>query len=71
MVIQSLVVDVSLRGLGIGRLIMERIEQIARAKNCDTVTFSSQTSRTDAREFYKRLGYEVSATSNVFLKRLV
>src|SRR5262245_44695683 len=71
MVIQSLVVDVTLRGLGIGRLLMERIDQIARAKNCDTVALSSQTSRTDAREFYKRLGYEVSATSNVFLKRLV
>jgi ribosomal protein S18 acetylase RimI-like enzyme len=71
MVIRSLVVDVTLRGLGIGRLIMEQIEQIARAKNCDTVAFSSQTSRTDAREFYKRLGYEVSSTSNVFLKRLV
>src|SRR5262245_38044840 len=32
MVIQSLVVDVTLRGLGIGRLLMERIEQIARAR---------------------------------------
>src|SRR5215467_6375039 len=71
MVIQSLVVDVTLRDLGIGRLLMERIEQIARAKNCDTVALSSQTSRTDAREFYKRLGYEVSTTSNLFLKRLV
>ena len=43
----------------------------ADVKNCDAVVFSSQTSRTDAREFYKRLGYEVSSTSNVFLKGLV
>jgi GNAT superfamily N-acetyltransferase len=71
MVIQSLVVDVTLRGSGIGRLLMQRIEQVARAKNCDAVAFSFQTSRTNAREFYERLGYEVSSTSNMFLKRLV
>jgi len=71
MVIQSLVVDVTLRGSGIGRLLMERIEHVARSKNCDTVMLSSQASRNDAHGFYKRLGYEVGTTSNVFLKRLV
>ena len=71
MVVQSLVVDNALRGSGIGRLLMERIEHVARSKNCDTVALSSQASRTDASEFYKRLGYELSATSNLVLKRLV
>ena len=69
MVIQSLVVDVTLRGSGIGRLLMERIEHVARSNNCDTVVLSSQASRNDAHGFYKRLGYEVGTTSNVFLKR--
>jgi len=71
MVVQSLVVDNASRGSGIGRLLMERIEHVARSKNCDTVALSSQASRTDASEFYKRLGYELSATSNLVLKRLV
>lgn len=71
MVIQSLVVDVTLRGSGIGRLLMERIEHVARSNNCDTVVLSSQASRNDAHGFYKRLGYEVGTTSNVFLKKLV
>jgi ribosomal protein S18 acetylase RimI-like enzyme len=71
MVIQSLVVDVTLRRSGIGRLLMDQIEHVARAKNCDKVVLSSQASRNDAHGFYKRLGYEVGTTSNVFLKRLV
>jgi GNAT superfamily N-acetyltransferase len=70
MVVQSLVVDSAMRRSGIGRLLMERIEHVARSMCCDTVALSSQISRNDAREFYKRLGYEISATSNVFLKRL-
>ena len=71
MVVQSLVVDNAPRGSGIGRTRVERIESIARSKNCDAVALSSQASRNDAHAFYKRLGYELSATSNVFLKRLV
>ena len=69
--LSSVVVDNALRGSGIGRTLIERIESIARSKNCDAVALSSQASRNDAHEFYKRLGYELSATSNVFLKRLV
>ena len=71
MIVQSLVVDDELRGSGIGRMLIEHIEHIARSKNCDSVTLSSQGSRSDAHEFYKRLGYELSTTSNVFLKRLM
>ena len=70
MVVQSLVVDVTLRGSGVGRLLMEQIEHVARSNNCGTVVLSSQASRNNAHGFYQRLGYEAGATSNVFLKRL-
>ena len=71
MVVQSLVVDNALRGSGIGRLLVERIEHIARSKNCEAVALSSQATRRGAREFYERLGYEVQATSSAFVKKLV
>ena len=71
MVIQSLVVDKALRGSGLGRMLIERIEHVARSKNCDSVVLSSRASRNDAHGFYERLGYDVGAASNVFLKRLV
>jgi GNAT superfamily N-acetyltransferase len=71
MVVQSLVVDDALRGAGIGRLLMERVERVARAKNCDAVALSCRQERKGAREFYARIGYEVNSTSKVFLKRLV
>ena len=71
MVVQSLVVDNALRGSGIGRLLVEQIEHIARSKNCEAVALSSQATRRGAREFYERLGYEVQATSSAFVKKLV
>jgi GNAT superfamily N-acetyltransferase len=71
MVVQSLVVDDAVRGAGIGRLLMEQVEYVARSKNCDAVALSCRQERNDARAFYKRIGYEVNSTSKVFLKRLV
>jgi len=70
MVVQALVVDGTLRKAGVGRLLMQHVEQVARSKGCDAVALSSRAHRQEAHAFYKRLGYELLPASNAFLKRL-
>ncbi len=58
--ISLLWVDDALRGQGVGKGLMERIEAVGREKGCAHAhvdTFSFQ-----ARTFYESLGYEVFAT---------
>ena len=44
------------RGLGVGRAILERLEQLARAHGVERIVLNA---RDDAVEFYERLGYSV------------
>lgn len=58
--IESLWVDENLRGEGYGRVLLEKLENIALEKGCRFIyldTFSFQ-----APEFYKHNGYEVFGT---------
>ncbi|MGM0898335.1 MAG: GNAT family N-acetyltransferase [Bacillota bacterium] len=55
--IDFLWVDESLRGQGYGRLLLEKIEQSAKEKNCRLITLD--TFSFQAPEFYKQNGYEV------------
>lgn len=56
------------RRLGIGRLLMERIEQFALDQGAPYIGLASGLRRTDAHSFYARLGYQ--QTSCWFRKRL-
>jgi hypothetical protein len=47
---------------------MEQVEHVARSKNCDAVALSCRQERKGAREFYKRIGYDVNSTSKVFFE---
>jgi GNAT superfamily N-acetyltransferase len=69
--ILGLVVDEHHRGCGIGRLLMQHIEQWAEEKACDTILVRSNVIRTDAHLFYQHVGYENIKQSKVFAKRLV
>jgi GNAT superfamily N-acetyltransferase len=56
--VTALVVDRRARRRGVGRLLMERAEQIAAAAGCELIELTSAMNRADAHAFYCSLGYE-------------
>lgn len=56
-VLESVVVDGSRRGAGVGRAMMERAAGIATAAGCYKLTLSSGLPREGAHRFYERLGF--------------
>jgi GNAT superfamily N-acetyltransferase len=66
--ITTLVVDGTLYGQGIGRMLMSAAEAAARDASCSRIEATSALHRTGAHRFYERLGYR--RTSAHFLKRL-
>jgi GNAT superfamily N-acetyltransferase len=67
-VIGGLVVDRSVRRQGIGRLLMARAEAWAVEQGCSIVRLWSSDARTDAHQFYERLGYSRIKTQYSFVK---
>lgn len=67
-VVGGLVVDSAHRKQGIGRALMDRVEQWAREQGCAVVRLSSSTPRTDAHRFYEQLGYTNIKTQYGFAK---
>ena len=70
LVVQSLVIDASVRRSGAGRALMAEAERIAGRLGCPAVTLSSNVARDDAHAFYERLGYRTYATSKFFIKEI-
>jgi GNAT superfamily N-acetyltransferase len=64
----ALVVDQAARGSGVGRRLVEAVEQFARESGCERLSVTTQEHRTDARTFYGRVGLE--ATGRRFGKSL-
>jgi GNAT superfamily N-acetyltransferase len=56
--IGALVVDESHRGQGIGRALVEAMEDEARRRRCVMLFLTSSARRDDAHEFYRRVGLE-------------
>lgn len=56
--VESVRTDATVRGQGIGRMMMERAIELARAKGCVLMQLSTHQSRTDAHRFYERLGFK-------------
>jgi GNAT superfamily N-acetyltransferase len=54
----ALVVLQHARGLGIGRQLVAHVEDWARARGAGAIALTSALRRSDAHEFYRRLGYE-------------
>jgi GNAT superfamily N-acetyltransferase len=57
MLIEAVRVESALRGTGIGREIITRAIDIARARGCGSVELSSHRSREAAQRFYEQLGF--------------
>jgi GNAT superfamily N-acetyltransferase len=69
--ISGLVVDERLRSTGIGRRLLERVEEWAGEKGCARVNVRCNVVRERAHEFYARSGYEHHKTQKSFRKRLI
>jgi GNAT superfamily N-acetyltransferase len=67
--IGALVVDESHRGEGVGRALVDTLEQEARARGCVVMFLTTSARRADAHEFYRRVGLE--ETGKRFTKSLV
>ena len=59
--VDELVVDSEYRNQGIGKMLMNEIEKIAKDHGCKRLELDSAFHRTIAHEFYERLGFEKRA----------
>jgi GNAT superfamily N-acetyltransferase len=68
--IGGLVVGEAFRGQKAGAALMQAAESWAKGKGCPSVYLRSNTLRTRAHEFYKRLGYTIVKSQYAFRKTL-
>ena len=66
--ILGLAVFPSAQGRGIGRQLMERVEELAKSKHYAFIRLNSASHRKEANIFYERIGYEGNKTQKRFLK---
>lgn len=57
MVVENVIVSFEYRGKGIGRKLIQRIEEIAIKNRCNYIMFVSRSDRKDAHRFYESIGY--------------
>ena len=56
------------QGRGIGRQLMERVEEFAKSSHYAFIRLNSASHRKEAHVFYERIGYEGNKTQKRFLK---
>ncbi len=56
--IMALVITEQARGLGVGRLLVDRAEAMAREAGASRLMVTTHVRRADAHSFYERLGFE-------------
>lgn len=66
--IPELVVSKEYRNHGIGKLLIQRCESIAKRKKCYRIRLESRNDRIDSHNFYKKIGFEQIALA--FEKRM-
>ena len=66
--ILGLAVFPSAQGRGIGRQLMERVEELAKSKHYAFIRLNSASHRKEAHFFYEHIGYEGNKTQKRFLK---
>ena len=64
----SLVVDEAWRSKGVGKILMQRIENWTKQQGCHLVLLHSNIVRERAHQFYLNFGYRLLKTSRVFIK---
>jgi len=69
-IVQALVVDLAVRGSGVGKIMMTAAETWARDRGFTSVALTSNVTRAEAHAFYEAIGYRRAATSHLFRKSL-
>ncbi len=59
--LENMVVGEDVRGLGIGRALLQRCAEIARDHNCYKIQLQSANHRTPAHRFYEAFGFTASS----------
>lgn len=62
-------VDEAYRKRGIGKQLVQKVEELCEEWNCSAIELTSANFRVGAHEFYKRLGFTVKQTT-VFIKEM-
>ncbi|MDF5735692.1 MULTISPECIES: GNAT family N-acetyltransferase [unclassified Nostoc] len=70
-IILALVVDKDYRHSGIGRCLMQQIEQWASLAGCDSILLHFNIKRKEAHLFYEKIGYTNIKQSLTFYKKLI
>jgi ribosomal protein S18 acetylase RimI-like enzyme len=68
--VAELLVSARYRSRGVGRLLMERVEEIARADGIREIKLSSQVHRSRAHVFYENIGFEFYKISKFYGKKI-
>ena len=66
----GLVVNQAHRGAGIGRRLMEAVEQWAAARGLEQVSLRSNIVRPESHAFYEKIGYTRFKTQHAYRKRV-
>jgi GNAT superfamily N-acetyltransferase len=66
--VTAMVVAEGGRGRGVGRALLDQLEEVARIQGCDRIDLTSRYRREGAAAFYRRMGFK--DTSFRFVKRL-
>lgn len=56
----TLVIEKTVRGSGVGRTLVQAVEQFAREAGCERLTVTTHLHRADAHAFYEKLGFELT-----------
>jgi N-acetylglutamate synthase-like GNAT family acetyltransferase len=67
----GLVVGAGHRGSGVGRRLVEAVENWARGRGFKEVSVRSNVARLESHPFYEKLGFDRTKTQHVYRKRLV
>ena len=68
--LEGLVVADGQRGHGVGRKLVEAVEQWARSRGLDQISLRSNVVRPESHSFYERIGYERFKTQHAYRKGL-
>lgn len=65
--INGLVIDQDHRGMGIGKLLINKVKQWAKEKNNSKIVLHCNVKRTDAHLFYEHLGFAIIKLQSNFV----
>lgn len=68
--ITGLVVSTGARRAGVGRLLVQAIEDWSSSKGLTRVVVRSNVNRSESHEFYPSIGFELTKTTHVYVKDL-